>query len=257
MTGTNSSDFFTSADPLLSANNSLFANNNIGVHGPPSPPWEEHDLNGLSGLDSLVDVKDVDEFLSLSPESLRLDSDADEVFSTFLTSDSVDFDDLSTSSSDVSSTINLTDILGNFETNNNLSVKEELSKKVGHCSVCTLVFASDEQLEKHQKEFNDKNTCCHCSKNFSTQSKLKTHHRKHSKEKPFQCQICGKYYTHRNTLARHQLLYCPQLKLKTEPHESEETDLTKLILQAEVIIPTNNLKRKLAEIDFLGYVRTN
>ena len=251
MTGTSNSDFFTSADPLLSANNSLFANNNIGVHGPPSPPWEEHDLNGLDGLDSLVDVKDVDEFLSLSPESLRLDSDADEVFSTFLTSE-VDFDDLSTSSSDVSSTINLTDILG-FETNNNLSEKSdtgavESSKKVGHCSVCTLVFASDEQLEKHQKEFNDKNTCCHCSKSFSTLSKLKTHHRKHSKEKPFQCQICGKYYTHRNTLARHQLLYCPQLKLKTEDDQQNPTeDLTKLILQAEVIIPNNNLKRKLTE----------
>jgi len=249
MTG-GTSDFYTSADPLLSANNSLFAcnNNTLVSHGPPSPPWEENDLNDLNGLDSLVDVKDVDEFLSLSPESLRLDNDcAEEVFSTFLTSAEVDFDDLSTSSSDVSSTINITDILGcNLDSEPEDIVKDAESgakemKKVGHCSVCTLVFASDELLAKHQKEFNEQNKCCHCSKTFSTLSKLKTHHRKHSKEKPFQCQICGKYYTHRNTLARHQLLYCPRLKIKTEtpesspPHSAEE--LTKLILQAEVIIP--------------------
>ena len=238
MTGT--SDFYTSADPLLSANNSLFACSTIVSHGPPSPPWEEHDLNDLDGLNSLVDVKDVDEFLSLSPESLRLDNEAEEVFSTFLTSAEVDLDDLSTSSSDVSGTININDILGcNLESEES---EEKVAKKVGHCSVCTLVFASDELLAKHQSEFNEQNKCCHCSKTFSTLSKLKTHHRKHSKEKPFQCQICGKYYTHRNTLARHQLLYCPRLKIKTENECGEENDLTKLILQAEVIIPANKRK---------------
>merc|ERR1712117_469071 len=89
-------------------------------------------------------------------------------------------------------------------------------------------------LAKHQKEFNEQNKCCHCSKTFSTLSKLKTHHRKHSKEKPFQCQICGKYYTHRNTLARHQLLYCRSLKIKAE--NSEESDLTRMILQAQVVL---------------------
>ena len=105
MTG---SDFFTSADPLLSANNSLFPlttttssiltaiNNRVPAViqvGPPSPPWDGPDDIDLD----LVDVKDVDEFLSLSPESLRLDGDADEVISSFLTSE-VDFDDLSSSS---------------------------------------------------------------------------------------------------------------------------------------------------------------
>lgn len=76
MTG---SDFFTSADPLLSANNSLInsatsiinlgmlANRGSGsmVHAgaPPSPPWDAgNDLD----LD-LVDVKDVDEFLASVP----------------------------------------------------------------------------------------------------------------------------------------------------------------------------------------------
>lgn len=232
MTG---SDFFTSADPLLSANNSLFVTSMVG---PPSPPWDENDLD----LDNF-EVKDVEDFLSLSPESLRLDSETDEAITTFLTSvgDGVvskvldDLDDLSRSSSEV-----FYDLIPSPEeenNNNNNKPTEADSNHVGHCSVCTLVFASSQLLDKHRQEYSETVTCCHCGKNFSTLSKLRTHHRKHSKEKPFQCQVCGKYYTHRNTLARHQLLYCKQLRMKTsEEEEEEENHLTKMILEAEVIL---------------------
>lgn len=270
MTGT--SDFFSSADPLLSANNSLFSGaplaNLTPRQAPPSPPWDENDLDGL---DTLVDVKDVDEFLNLSPESLRLDGDPDEVISSLLTAE-VDLDDLSTSSSDVSTALSLTDLLSNNSChllgddkqedilNNNkdflVPMTAEPGASVGHCSVCALVFTSADLLEKHRQEYANRVTCCHCQKSFSTLSKLKTHHRKHSKEKPFQCSICGKYYTHRNTLARHQLLYCRPLKIKTEidaennESHSDLNDLTKMILKAQVVLDVpaktnnNNNKRK-------------
>ena len=125
---------------------------------PPSPPWDENDLGDL---DSLVDVKAVDEFLSLSPESLRLDNnEADEVITSLLTSD-VDLDDLSNCSS---ASINLNDILDplhipeNNDKNNNKSqeVIPRSTGSVGHCSVCALVFTSADLLNKHQADFEHK-----------------------------------------------------------------------------------------------------
>lgn len=216
--------------------------------GPPSPPWDDNDLNGLDPLD----VKDVDEFLSLSPESLRLDAsgdNTDEVISTFLASASnEDFDELSRSSC---SDINLSELFQDEEheelnNNNNKvistteTIKKTSSSSVGHCSVCALVFTSSSLLDQHRFDFEDQMTCCQCKKSFSTLSKLRTHHRKHSKEKPFQCTICGKYYTHRNTLSRHQLLYCRPLKIKTE--SEEECNLTEMILKAQVVLQEEDEK---------------
>ena len=62
-----------------------------------------------------------------------------------------------------------------------------------HCSVCKLVFTSETQLAEHRLAYADRIACCHCCKTFATMSKLRVHHRKHSKEKPFQVNIC--YYS--------------------------------------------------------------
>ena len=58
-----------------------------------------------------------------------------------------------------------------------------------HCSVCKLVFTSETQLAEHRLAYADRIACCHCCKTFSTMSKLRVHHRKHSKEKPFQVSL--------------------------------------------------------------------
>ena len=112
---------------------------------------------------------------------------------------------------------------------NNVVVVDKLktTSEVGHCSVCKLVFSSPQKLETHKKNFAAKVACCHCSKRFANVSKLRIHHRKHSKEKPFQCHCCGKYYTHRNTLVRHQQLYCLPLREKVDDENIAETDLNK------------------------------
>ena len=269
MTG---SDFFTSADPLLPANKTmLFATTTALNNGPPSLLWDKGDFDGL---DDLIEAKEVDEFLSLSPEHLRLYIETEDVITNILTTsvpEVLDLDDLSTSSSDevtVASTFNFSDLvygtLASIEENNDKNnesampitseiVKSTTESNIGYCSVCTLVFASASLLDKHKKEFEDRISCCHCKKHFNTLSKLRTHHRKHSKEKPFKCQICGKYYTHRNTLARHQLLSCRPLKVKTEeevcstskqPHNCASDHLTKMILEAEVVLQDQKVPPK-------------
>ena len=58
-----------------------------------------------------------------------------------------------------------------------------------HCNVCKLVFTSETQLAEHRLAYADRIACCHCCKSFATMSKLRMHHRKHSKEKPFQVSL--------------------------------------------------------------------
>ena len=268
MTG---SDFFTSADPLLPANKTmLFATTTALNNGPPSLLWDKGDLDGL---DDLIEAKEVDEFLSLSPEHLRLYIETEDVITNILTTsvpEVLDLDDLSTSSSDevtVASTFNFSDLvygtLDSIEENNDKNnesevpvtseiVKSTKESTIGYCSICTLVFASASLLEKHNREFENRISCCHCKKDFKALSKLRTHHRKHSKEKPFKCQICGKYYTHRYTLAKHQLS-CRPLKVQTEeeavlnskqPHNSASDHLTKMSQEAEVVLQDQKVPPK-------------
>jgi KRAB domain-containing zinc finger protein len=46
--------------------------------------------------------------------------------------------------------------------------------------------------------------CEQCGKAFTDQSALKTHKSIHSGEKPFQCEQCGKAFTWQGTLKKHK-----------------------------------------------------
>ena len=76
------------------------------------------------------------------------------------------------------------------------SIQQKLptQEAYSHCSVCKLVFTSETQLAEHRLAYADRIACCHCCKTFATMSKLRVHHRKHSKEKPFQVDICYTLY---------------------------------------------------------------
>ena len=67
--------------------------------------------------------------------------------------------------------------------------KQPSHEVYSHCSVCKLVFTSETQLAEHRLAYADRIACCHCCKTFATMSKLRVHHRKHSKEKPFQVSL--------------------------------------------------------------------
>ena len=110
---------------------------------------------------------------------------------------------------------------------------ESPMSEVGHCSVCKLVFSTPEKLEAHKQKFAAKFACCHCSKRFANTSKLRIHHRKHSKEKPFQCHCCGKYYTHRTTLVRHQQIYCTPLREKAEGRGADEEIVREIVFEKD------------------------
>ncbi len=97
-----------------------------------------------------------------------------------------------------------------------------------HCGVCKLVFTSAADLQLHRDNSMRSLCCCQCGKRFVSASKLGCHERKHSKEKPFRCGGCGKHYTHRATLARHQLHYCQALRAKCE--DAAAADLLRPLL---------------------------
>jgi len=134
------------------------------------------------------------------------------------------------SDDDIDSATLLGDVRMTLDDKNEVDVSKQESKEVGHCSVCKLVFSNSLKLEAHKKAFTLKVACCHCSKTFATVSKLRIHHRKHSKEKPFQCQCCQKYFMHRNTLVRHQQFHCIPLRGKLDDQVEEviaEIELSK------------------------------
>jgi len=115
---------------------------------------------------------------------------------------------------------------------------------VNHCGICKLVFADVDSLNKHHRESAASLKCCHCGKRFASSSHLAAHGRKHSREKPFRCGGCGKFYTTRETLTRHRLRYCQSTSTTTARVAQEDICLDKPLLpEAADPLSTTNCHR--------------
>uniref|UniRef100_A0A182RXB1 C2H2-type domain-containing protein n=1 Tax=Anopheles funestus TaxID=62324 RepID=A0A182RXB1_ANOFN len=80
---------------------------------------------------------------------------------------------------------------------------------VGHirCKFCPKSFKAYEYMERHLSSIHsDSDTfpCCYCNAKCSTQTILEEHLKTHDEGKPYACMACGKDFTRRYHLDRHE-----------------------------------------------------
>jgi hypothetical protein len=78
------------------------------------------------------------------------------------------------------------------------------------CQVCAAVFSSQDKLQIHAEELQARLQCCHCSKRLGNRGKLATHHRSHTRHRPFQCGFCENSFTELSSLRKHTLTHGPR-----------------------------------------------
>ena len=87
---------------------------------------------------------------------------------------------------------------------NHLSSHEK--DKPYKCHICTATYAQSSGLYRHLQSHKTDvipYTCAQCGKEFSRRDHLRVHMVTHTKEKPFQCDICLEEFGYESTLKRH------------------------------------------------------
>lgn len=78
-----------------------------------------------------------------------------------------------------------------------------------NCLVCGHTFSCPDKLLIHKEEQHSRLQCCKCQKTFPSKGKLVTHHRSHTKQRPFSCSLCEKRFTEESSIRKHVLTHRP------------------------------------------------
>eukprot|EP01083_Nonionella_stella_P025669 70730_1 len=79
------------------------------------------------------------------------------------------------------------------------------SARIFQCYVCEKLFKSKSKVKSHQRSRSDERPfpCSLCGKSFKSQNYLKQHHRSHSGEIHFPCNLCGKLFKYKSEVKQH------------------------------------------------------